>query len=367
MKMIHCADLHLDAKMKTHLDGMQAKERRLELLGTFGRLVSYAAEHKVRAILIAGDLFDTKNITKTTKNAVLNEFRTHPGILFYYLRGNHDSDDFLEGEEELPENLKLFSTEWSCYEVDENVCIYGAEFSGENGRLLYPALLPDPEKINIVMLHGQEAESDSKDKTEIVQLRALQNKGIDYLALGHIHSYKQERLDGRGVYCYSGCLEGRGFDECGEHGFVLLDIDEEKKTVTGKFVPFAKRKLYTVTVDVSGCQTSAEMAERARRYLAETGCEAGSLIKLVLAGEIEVECEKNPEYICQTLAPDYYFLKVEDETRLHVDWQEFAQDISLKGEFVRTVQKQTDLSEEDKHTIIRYGLQILEGEKEVEA
>ena len=45
MKMIHCADLHLDAKMKTHLDGMQAKERRLELLGTFGRLVSYAAEH----------------------------------------------------------------------------------------------------------------------------------------------------------------------------------------------------------------------------------------------------------------------------------------------------------------------------------
>ena len=52
-------------------------------------------------------------------------------------------------------------------------------------------------------------------------------KNIDYLALGHIHKYKQAELDQRGVYCYSGCLEGRGFDECGEKGFVLLDIDEE--------------------------------------------------------------------------------------------------------------------------------------------
>ena len=58
MKLIHCADLHLDSRMSTHLGDAAARERRQELLGTWLRLVAYAEQHQVRAILIAGDLFD---------------------------------------------------------------------------------------------------------------------------------------------------------------------------------------------------------------------------------------------------------------------------------------------------------------------
>ena len=39
MKLIHCADLHLDAKMTALLDPEQAKERRAEMLQTFRRIV----------------------------------------------------------------------------------------------------------------------------------------------------------------------------------------------------------------------------------------------------------------------------------------------------------------------------------------
>ena len=49
--------------------------------------------------------------------------------------------------------------------------------------------------------------------------------GADYLALGHIHYNVVEPLDSRGVYAYSGCLEGRGFDETGEKGFVLIEVE----------------------------------------------------------------------------------------------------------------------------------------------
>ena len=34
-----------------------------------------------------------------------------------------------------------------------------------------------------------------------------------------------DKMDSRGIYCYPGCLEGRGFDECEQKGFVVLDID----------------------------------------------------------------------------------------------------------------------------------------------
>ena len=56
MKIIHCADLHLDSKMESNLDREAAGMRRDELLDTFERMVAYAAEQDVRVILIAGDL-----------------------------------------------------------------------------------------------------------------------------------------------------------------------------------------------------------------------------------------------------------------------------------------------------------------------
>ena len=54
----------------------------------------------------------------------------------------------------------------------------------------------------------------------------LKEKNIDYLALGHIHEYSQGQIDLRGKYAYSGCLEGRGFDELGEKGFILIDVSD---------------------------------------------------------------------------------------------------------------------------------------------
>ena len=35
MKLIHCADLHLDSSMTTHLTKEKAKERKAELLASF--------------------------------------------------------------------------------------------------------------------------------------------------------------------------------------------------------------------------------------------------------------------------------------------------------------------------------------------
>ena len=57
MKLIHCSDLHLDSPMETHLSEAQARERNREILATFSRMVSYAQEQEVQAVLIAGDVY----------------------------------------------------------------------------------------------------------------------------------------------------------------------------------------------------------------------------------------------------------------------------------------------------------------------
>lgn len=363
MKLIHCADLHLDSRMESNLGKEKAKERRNELLRGFERLVSYAKNNQVEGILIAGDLFDTKRVSATTKKTVLHLVVNHPEILFFYLRGNHDEENSF-WEEELPDNLKLFEDSWKSYEIaDGKIVITGLELTKSNAGLADVNLSLDKNKFNIILLHGQEAESEGGDGGEVVPLKTLRDRGIDYLALGHIHSFKMQQLDARGTYCYPGCLEGRGFDECGKHGFVLLDIDEETGQMQWEFVSHAYRQIYEVAVDVSECMNTIEMIEAIKGVLQEGAYSKESMIKLCLAGEIPVECEKDADYIVTHFKDSYYAVKVSDETKIKVEYERYALDESLKGEFVRSVMEDDSLGEEEKGIVIRYGLQALTGEE----
>ena len=90
MKLIHCADLHLDSPMEANFSAEKAKERKAEILATFSKMVRLAAEGGVAAILIAGDLFDSDHITKRTERYVLDLMASYPELAFFYLAGNQD-------------------------------------------------------------------------------------------------------------------------------------------------------------------------------------------------------------------------------------------------------------------------------------
>ena len=54
MKIIHCGDIHLDSRMQSNLPAVKARERNAEICATFVRMVTFAAEKGVAAILMAG-------------------------------------------------------------------------------------------------------------------------------------------------------------------------------------------------------------------------------------------------------------------------------------------------------------------------
>ncbi len=361
MKIIHCADLHLDSKMTANLSKEQAKERKMEILRTFGRMVEYAKKHEVSVIIIAGDMFDTRNVSATVRNYVRDVISNNPDIDFLYLKGNHDNDNFLSKLDEIPENLCLFSDKWTTYTYGK-VAITGLELNKENSLTAYNTLVLSHEAYNIVTLHGQLSEYKSKDKAEVISLDELRNKNIDYLALGHVHSFAINKLDARGVYCYSGCLDGRGFDECGPKGFMLLDIDPEKHTGTSTFVPMSSRVLHTIPVEVSGISTTQEAALRMDAVIRENKYPSSGLVKFVLKGEVDVECELETDFLEEQFADYFYYCKVYDETKIRVNYQDYEKDASLKGEFVRLVSG-SDLTEEEKAMVIRMGILALQGEE----
>lgn len=361
MRLIHCADIHLDSKLSANLDKIKAKERKHEILATFSRMVDYAKDNSVDAILICGDLFDTHNVSALSRNTICKLVEENRGISFFYLRGNHDDINAEELFEEIPGNFYSFNDSWKEYKLSEKVSLYGVELNNENSASAQHTFSPNPSNINIVMLHGQETEAKAGDKSEIISLKEFRNKGIDYLALGHVHEHKSAMLDGRCKYCYSGCLEGRGFDETGEHGFVLLDIDEDTERVTDTFIPFAQRRLWDVYADVSGFLNTPDIITAVREALSKSKATRDDLVKVILSGKVDVSCEKDTDFIKNNFDGEYYFFKVYDKTVIKVNPEEFMYDSSLKGEFVRNVLNDESLTEDEKGRIVKIGLSVLMG------
>ena len=353
MKIIHCSDIHLDSKMEANLTAQQAKERNAEVCATFARMVAYAEENHVDAVLIAGDLFDSRRASAQTAGFVLDRIRRAAGIDFLYLRGNHDGVDPFAGMK-LPENFRTFGDDWTYYDYGD-VTIAGLELGRESWSGMYAGLELSPERTNIVMLHGQIATLPGE---EMIALPKLRGKHIRHLALGHIHSYQKGRLDAEGEYCYCGCLEGRGFDECGQKGFVLLDVRDGK--VESRFVPFAARTLYEVSVNITGLTTVSQIRQAMEE--AAEGVGAESLVKFTLTGSYTLETQKDLHFLQKSVEPLYWFVKIKDESRFRIEKESYEHDASLKGEFIRLVMA-SDRSEEEKARIICCGIQALSGEE----
>jgi exonuclease SbcD len=349
MKIIHCADIHLDSR----LDGVNSKERNNELLKTFNKMVDYAAANDVEAVIIAGDLFDAQSVSLKTQNFLIDLFSRHPNIDFLYLKGNHDASDAFGGAQ-MPSNFKPFFDVWTTYNYG-GITICGIQTTLDNYQSLYHSLTLNPDNVNIVVMHGQ---ISSSSKPDSVNLDLLKNKNIDYLALGHYHTFSYDKLDKRGIYCYSGCLEGRGFDEIGEKGFVLLDTQnlKEPRLITG----MAYRTVYETDADITGRHSYLDIKDAVLKAVSHI--DSKHYVKVNLIGTYLLGAQKDLHHLLIDFSPMFYSFTLSDKSTLKINIEDYKYDISLKGEFIRSVLK-SHLPQKQKEDVINFGIRALRGEE----
>ncbi len=348
MKIIHTADIHLGSKINSFPKEVSAS-RKEEVRNSFKRMVEYANLNDVKVILISGDLFDGIKPLVKDKEFFFSVVQNNPNIDFLYLKGNHD----LLTDGKNFSNLKTFSTEWTYYRYG-NVCISGVEIIKENATSIYSTLSLSDNDINIVMLHGEVGDSFGVDK---VNLSKLRGKNVNYLALGHYHSNLFEKLDDKGVYAYAGCLEGRGYDETGDKGFVLLDVRDK---LSYEFIPFSKRKISLVKVDATSLKDAYSIYLNAK---AVANFDKNGIYRVELFGEIDAGLDGVCEDVKKYLSQEASFIDVKDHTKKKIDISKYSDDASLKGEFVRLVYSDKTLIDDEKAKIISYGLKALAGEE----
>ena len=252
IRFLHGADFHLDSAFGALPPG-QAAARRRESRELALRLADYVKEHGIDLVLLAGDLFDSASPFRETGEqlaAALGQMRAR----VFISPGNHDWYGPGSPWETVdwPENVYVFKeNRLTAVEVPErNLVIHGAAFSGpeQPESLLAGFTAPADGKCHIGLLHGELDGAEARYGP--IRREEAAASGLCYLALGHVHKRTAPLTLGRTVCAWPGCPEGRGFDELGEKGVLLLHAQPGQ--VTGEFVPLCRRRYQDVRVDVTG-------------------------------------------------------------------------------------------------------------------
>ncbi len=353
MKILHMADCHLDAAMETSLSAPVAKIRRQELLLTFKDILSAASLGGAKLVLIAGDLFDTPAPQKSTVTHVLGEMAAHDDMDFILIEGNHDADAL--DAYALPQNLHLVKEkELACFRY-EDVCVFAAGYGISPEKLA--EVEPKEEDKNILLAHGTVG-TVTDTSEEILPRLLLEQKPFDYIALGHYHHHRAERIGSRATACYAGIPEGRGFDETGVCGVVFLDTESMRT----ELVPSARRTLHRLSVDITGTLNAHDLAGAVYKEIVSIPDK--DMVHLTLTGHYTEKAEKDLPHI-EAMLSRFYFYRLKDESLLALRPEDYKNDFSLRGEFVRRVFAE-DLTEEDRSRILDYGLRALAGENPID-
>lgn len=224
MKLLHCADLHLDSPFGS-VPTEQAAILKKALLEIPGKLSELARKEGCQIMVIAGDVFDGP-YTPQSLNALRNALED-VGIPVFIAPGNHDycGPDSPWDRENWPENLHIFKKSvMESVSLPELDCrVWGAGFTSMDCPPLLEGFRAEgPERFQIGVLHGDPTQAASPYCP--VTAPQVQGSGLSYLALGHIHKGGAFRA-GDTLCAWPGCPMGRGYDETGIKGALLVTLD----------------------------------------------------------------------------------------------------------------------------------------------
>ncbi|WP_338949152.1 exonuclease SbcCD subunit D [Fusobacterium nucleatum] len=251
MKIVHCSDLHLGKRFSGNKD--YVKKRYMDFFNAFATFVDKVEEIEPDVCLIAGDIFDKKEINP--------DILSKTEYLFKRLRDNVKKDIIaIEGNHD---NSRILEESWLEYLQEQNILkvfYYNKDFEEKNylkiddinfypvgypGFMIDEALTKLSEKLNsqeknIVVVHtGISGSTDTLPglvSTSILDL--FKDKAI-YIAGGHIHSFTTYPKE-KPYFFVSGSLEFSNVqnEKSDKKGFILFDTD----TLNYEFIELEHRK-----------------------------------------------------------------------------------------------------------------------------
>lgn len=354
MKFVHIADMHFDApftvlSQKSNLGDL----RRIEQRQVFKKVIDYIKEEKIPYIFISGDLYEHEYIKKTTIEYINNLFKEIQTTKIFISPGNHDPyvKNSYYNNFDWSDNVTIFKNKIEKYE-DENIVVYGYGFNDFiNSGVDIEEINIDSSKINVLVIHGSIDASKTLDlQYNPMKSNIINNKNFDYVALGHIHktNYKEG-----GKLIYPGSTISMGFDELGEHGMLIGDV--EKGILNLEFKKLDVREFVEKEIDITKIKSKEEIIQMINDEILEEK----NMYKIILTGKRSFQITIND---IQKSVLQENIIKIKDRTKMSYDLEELSKEESLKGVFVKVMLEKLNsgnFETEEIEKAIEIGLEVL--------
>ena len=240
-------------------------------------------------------------------------------------------------------------------ELDTN--IWGAGF---NNKYINKSIIKDfsyyGNEINIMVIHGELSSLEDGNEYNPITTSHIAQSNMDYIALGHRHSFSGIMKEGRTYYAYSGCPQGRGFDETGDKGIIYGYVS--KGIVDLNFIKTSKRNYEEVTVDITSCFNYDSVKEKILSNIDENK-RKNNLYKIVLRGEVGENFNIDENILKMKLENDFYYCKIIDKTSISLNLEEILKGYSVKSIFInKLISKLNETEDEDEKEIIKMAIKI---------
>ena len=354
MKFVHVADIHFDSPFINLSDRENLGDiKRLEQRKVFKKVIEYIKENAVDFLFIAGDLYEQQYIRKSTIEYINELFKEIPNTKIYISPGNHDPyiKNSYYNQFKWNDNVYIFSSTFKRATSDKvYIYGYGCDYFYRTDCGIENLEIEDKNKTNILVIHSTIDGANLEEKQyNSIPRRVLEEKGFDYVATGHIHKLDYNTYPNQKIV-YPGSLISLGFDELGEHGMIVGEIQEDKQLKI-QFVPLSEDNFEEIEFDVTDIISKDELIEK----INDLDIQNNQLIKVILTGKRNFEIDR---YEIYKLLTNERIIKIRDHTRIEYDLEKIANNHTLKGLFAKEILKEKENAGEEELTIIEKAVEI---------
>jgi DNA repair protein SbcD/Mre11 len=267
-RLLHMADVHLGARYRDL--GPAAAAQRERQLAAFERAIDAAVREKVDLVLIAGDLFDSNGQPRRSVEAVAGQLaklvkRHIPVVL---VPGTHDCYDessiyrafdlaAMAGAEEGSDAVVVLTDERSSVSYPAmDLTVHGRVFRTKRAPRSPLEGFKATEtgaggRWHVGLIHGSLMVPGKVESDDVLFTDAeVAASGLDYLALGHWHSYLAGR-SGATTWAYSGAPEPVALDQDRAGSVLLVELAEGSSAPRIEQLPVGRTTVRREAIDAA--------------------------------------------------------------------------------------------------------------------
>jgi exonuclease SbcD len=363
MKVLHFADLHLDAPFAWAPPAVAAA-RRQAIRDTLRRICQVAQEGHVDLVTCAGDLYEQDRFVPDTAEFLVTTFGGLHPIPVLLAPGNHDwlAPSSIYATARWSPNVHVFESDHlEPFRLLPDLTIWGAAHRAPaNTDDFLKGFHAQSDGVNLGLFHASERsalplQSPGKEPHAAFSAYEISAARIDHALLGHYHT----PVDGDD-YTYPGNPEPLSFGETLDRGAVLLEVGDGG-SITRERIGVSQAVLAELAVDVSGSASSQEVLDRVEAALAGHR----GMARVALRGEVAPALSMDSAVL--QLVPtglDYVLFDVHGlQPAYNLD--AIQAERTVRGQFVRDV-LEAHLDGDERRRVLITGLRALSGRHDLE-